>query len=186
MFHNVKRIEKGESIMFSKLYFNIQKDLLKDSIDRDINSKYKKRRVWDSYELNGHNQYWLLTPYMGVRIPEDYLYLNLDNVFKGINDNDNKDKSTFEYDVKKLGIYDDKTNVQLTNKSIEVSRGKVNVFQTDSNEEIYIDSKLLSMFQKDKHDLSFKTNRTHTIVYIYDSSNTDDDWIIGLICCCRI
>lgn len=167
--------------MFDKLYLNIQKQFLKDAIDRDMNSKYKERRVWGAYELNGYNQYWLLTPYMGVRIPEDYLYLNLDNVFKGTND-----KDTFKYDVKKLGIYDDKTNVQLTNRIIEGTRVKANVFQTDSNEEIYIDSKLLSMFQKDKHDLSFKTNKTNTIVYIYDSSNDDDDWIIGLIICCRV
>lgn len=166
--------------MFDKLYLNIQKQFLKDAIDRDMNSKYKERRVWDFW----HNQYWLLTPYMGVRIPKDYLYLNLDNVFKG-NDNNKRDKNTFRYDVKKLGIYDDKTNVQLTNRIIEASR-KVNVFQTDSNEEIYIDSKLLSMFQKDKHDLSFKTNKTNTIVYIYDSSIDDDDGIIGLILCCRV
>lgn len=169
--------------MFSKLYFNFQKNFLKDALDRDMNCKYKRIGVWGSYELNGHNQYWLLTPYMGVRIPEDYLYLNLDNVFKGTNDNDKRDK---KYDVKKLGIYDDKTNIKMTNKIIEIPKGKVNVFQTDNGEEIYIDSKLLSMFQKDKHDLFFKTNKTNTIVYIYGSSDTDDDWIIGLICCCRI
>lgn len=172
--------------MFSKLYFNIQKDFLKDSIDRDMNSKYKIIGVWDSYELNGHNQYWLLTPYMGVRIPDYYLYLNLDNVFKGTNDNDKRDKDTFKCDVKKFGIYDGKINVQLTNRIIETNRGKLNVFQTGNGDELYINSKFLSMFQKDKHDLSFKTNRTHTIVYIYDSSNDNDDWIIGLICCYRI
>lgn len=172
--------------MFSKLYFNIQKNFLKDALDRDMKSKSVKIGVWDSYELNGHEQCWLLTPYIGVRIPKDYLYLDLGNVFDGINDNDKRDKDTFRHDVKRLGIYDDKTNVQLTNRIIGIPKGKVNVFQTDNGEEIYIDSKLLSMFQKDKHDLSFKTNRTHTIVYIYDSSNDDDDWIIGLICCCRI
>lgn len=143
-------------------YTKIQTDLLK-LVSKDNNLRDFNYKVDD-------NRFYLIHAHYMVVIPDSEWLLDTDKVFNN--------KIPLNINIDKFFCLKDMEPLTLTNKKAIVDKRSLVRFVNKENQNIFIDEKLLNIFNNDKHDfLYFKGTTSKAPVYVY---NCVDEWL-GLI-----
>lgn len=146
--------------MFEKLQMEVLKKAAKlDGSNNPIlrpGSKFPYR-----YGYTDSGELVIFTAYYACIIPESFIYINVESVFRDITPSTNNAIMRITNDEKTKPAV-------LTSDLHKAGDILTNVFEVDGGERVYVDTKLLKPFNDLKIPLTFSGSSNRTPIFVYD------------------